>query len=506
MNTTPPLTTNTDTNTNTTTPLTTTSPDTAPTANRSNTFALVLTIVVIEFVSGFTQGFYEPLIPKFGETLGVDASGLTLFNIIPTAVAALFVPVLTRLGDIKGYRVVLRAVISMVFVATLIIWAGVAAGSWSLVLLGRLLNGPIAVWLPLHIALVHAKTNGKQATSAVSAIIATLTVGTVAGTASSGFIFRAFGALAQTVPVVPALIAVAVLLVFIVMPEFVSGADPYIDIKGFALLGLVMFLTIIGFVEVVEGGVNSGIGAVALVAAGLVAAVWYRYEKHTEHPAIDVRVLFSRELGPLYLSAIAYGAVFYGFLAPLATFLSNDDYGYGYQPEAISIAQTLTLVATVIAALLLPVMIGKLGAKLGLISGFVAAVIGFVLWTELTNSILKLGLFIVLVGLGFGVIGAAIPVIIPQRAPIGTHGIATGLFNSAQTLGGALGGGLFLSLLRVGATESGEITAKGYDVVWLTSAGILALGLLVVVRLLSRERRSTEQNVKNNVDSERIEL
>ncbi|MDR1082732.1 MAG: hypothetical protein LBL27_02550, partial [Coriobacteriales bacterium] len=66
-----------------------------------STFRLVLTIVVIEFVSGFTQGFYEPLIPKFGELLAIDASGLTLFNTIPTAVAALFVPILTRLGDIK---------------------------------------------------------------------------------------------------------------------------------------------------------------------------------------------------------------------------------------------------------------------------------------------------------------------------------------------------------------------------------------------------------------------
>lgn len=61
--------------------------------------AMVATIVVIEFISGFTQGFYEPLIPKFGEAMGVDASGLQLFNVIPTAIAALFVPVLTRLGD-----------------------------------------------------------------------------------------------------------------------------------------------------------------------------------------------------------------------------------------------------------------------------------------------------------------------------------------------------------------------------------------------------------------------
>lgn len=455
--------------------------------------ALVVTIIVIEFVSGFSQGFYEPLIPKFGEHLGVDASGLTLFNIIPTAVAALVVPILTRLGDIVGYRMVLRWVISIVFVALLLIWAGVAVESWPLVLVGRFLNGGIAVWLPLHIALVHAKTTGQDATRAVSGIVATLTVGTVAGTGSSGFIYNAFGDLLPTVTVVPILVAAAVLLVFFVMPEFVSGANPHIDVPGFALLGLIMLVTIVGFVTVVEGGAASLIGVVALLASAGVAVLWYRYEKRTEHPAIDVTLLFSRDLGPLYLAAIAYGAVFYGFQAPVATFLAAGDFGFSFDPSQISITQTLILALCVVAALLLPWIMRRLGARRSLIAGFALAVTGFALWAGLDNSLVKVGLFVVLIGLGFGIIGAAVPVIIPQRAPVGTHGLASGLFNSAQTLGGALGGGLFLSLLKVGTGPGGEITNTGYTAVWTTSAGILALGLIIVIWLLARDHPTPTQ-------------
>ncbi|MDR2586870.1 MAG: MFS transporter [Coriobacteriales bacterium] len=457
----------------------------------SQSFRLVLTIVVIEFVSGFTQGFYEPLIPKFGSLLAVDASGLTLFNTIPTAVAALFVPILTRLGDIKGYRKVLRVVISTVLLATILILVGVLTRSWALVLVGRLLNGPIAVWLPLHIALVHAKTEGKRATTAVSAIVATLTVGTVAGTASAGFIYGAFGSLVPCAAIIPALIFIAVVLVFFVMPEFVSGADTHIDGKGFVLLGLIMFVAIIGFVTIVEGGVESVLGVAALLVAAGIAVYWYRYERRTEHPAIDVRVLFSRQLGPLYLGAICYGAVFYGFLSPLATFLDANPaqmgYGYGFEPSAISIAQTAILVMTVLAALSLPLIISRLGAKKGLILGFALGTLGFLQWAILATSIAKLAFFIVLVGVGTGIISAAIPVIIPLRAPRGTHGIATGLFNSAQTLGGALGSGLFLSLLKVGATPEGAITAIGYETVWFTCAAFLFIGLVLVVVLLSRD-------------------
>jgi MFS family permease len=228
------------------------------------------------------------------------------------------------------------------------------------------------------------------------------------------------------------------------------------------------------------------------VAAALIAVYWYRFERRAKHPAIDVNVLFSRQLGPLYLGAICYGAVFYGFLAPLATFLDAKPealgYGYGFEPSAISIAQTAILVMTVLAALALPIVINRIGAKRGLIVGFVLGAVGFLQWALFATSIAKLAFFIVLVGIGLGVVSAAIPVIIPMRAPKGTHGIATGLFNSAQTLGGALGSGLFLSLLKVGATPAGEITATGYQTVWFTCAGFLLVGLLLLITLLSHDK------------------
>ncbi|MDR2672354.1 MAG: MFS transporter [Coriobacteriales bacterium] len=481
-----------------------------PQSRRQQIMKLAVAIIVVEFVSGFTQGFYEPLIPKFGELLSVDASGLQLFNVIPTAVAALFVPFLTRLGDIKGYRKILRIVVATVFVATILIMLGTMLQSWALVLFGRLLNGPIAVWLPLHIALVHSRAEGKSATTAVSMIIATLAVGTVIGTASSGFIFALLdNNLAQTLIIVPLLQVIAVAIVVFVMPEYVSGAHPHIDAKGFIVLGVIMFVAILGFVEVVVGGLDTVIGVFCLLASAVIGVVWYRMEKRTEHPAIDVRVLFSRRLAPLYVSAICYGAVFYGFLAPVATFLAADPgalgFGYGFAPSSISIAQTLILIATVIAALVLPLLITRTGSKAALVLGFALAAVGFLQWALLDDSILKLALFIVLIGLGTGVVSAAIPVIIPQRSPQEQRGVATGLFNSSQTLGGALGGGLFISLLKVGASSSGTITSVGYTVVWLTCALIMVLGLLVVLVFLAGEKNMSSRAAgeKNTISRER---
>lgn len=468
-----------------------------PDSLSKDTAKLVLTIVVIELVSGFTQGYYEPLIPKFGLELGVDASGLQLFNVIPTALAAILVPFLTRMGDIKGYRFILRIVIPAVLVATVLIWAGAAFGSWALVLVGRAFNGAIPVWMPLHIALVHSKTQGRTATSAVSAIVATMTLGTLLGTLSSGFVYNALGSVASAVAFVPVLHLVCTALVVFVMPEYVAGASTAIDRKGFVLLGLFMIVAILGFTTVVEGGATTVAGVVLLVAAALIGTYWYRYEKRVPHPAIDTKVMFSRRLFPLYVAAMCFGAVFYGYLSPIATFLAADPstlgYGYAFEPDAISIAETVITGCTVVAAAALPFLLRRLPAKGLLIGGFVIALVAFAQWLLPGSSIVRVGLFVSLVGLGLGTVSAAIPVIIPDRATEDTKGIASGLFNSAQTLGGALAGGLYVSLLKIGAAADGTITNTGYDAVWIACSVFIVIGLAVVAIFLTGEGKCSSK-------------
>jgi MFS family permease len=463
---------------------------------KHDSFLLVLTIIVIEFVSGFLQGFYEPLLPKFASTLSIDASSLSLFNVLPTAMGALFVPFFTRLGDIRGYRKILRIAITAVFLASIALFIGVQLLSWEIVMVARLFFGAVPVWLPLHIALVHAKSEGRRASGAVSAIVATVTVGTVFGTATSGPIYEAVGqSLSAAVTIIPVLTFLAVLLVFIAMPEFVSGAHPHIDKIGFLLLAVVMFFAIFGFVEIVGGGIDTAVGAILLLAALVVGTIWFRYEKKQEHPAIDVRLLLSRSMAPLYVGAICMGAVFFGFLSPIATYLAHSPdagFGFGFEPIYQSVAQTLILLFTVLAAIAVPFILRALPPKTTLATGFILGIIGFLQFAMLPDSFLQLGILIALVGMGIGIINAAIPVLIPQRAPQDQRGIATGLYNSSQTLGGALGGGLFLSLLKIGSVQGVDaaavITKVGYNCVWFACAAFFVVGLLVVVIFLSKEK------------------
>jgi Na+/melibiose symporter-like transporter len=152
---------------------------------------------------------------------------------------------------------------------------------------------------------------------------------------------------------------------------------------------------------------------------------------------------------------------------------------------------------TVIAALVVSPLIRLWGSKTILVLGLALAVLAFSSWGIVAvESLIQVGVFVVLGGLGLGLISAAIPVIIPEVVPQSEKGISTGLFNSAQTLGGALGGGLFLALLKVGANFSSgadsvtlEVTNVGYSTVWLTSAGLLGLAMIIFI-FLFRDKKS----------------
>jgi len=86
---------------------------TAP-IKRVNAGTVVGFLVFVEFASGFTQGYYLPLIPTIRDIVGVSDADITKFVTLQTLAAAVSVPILAKLGDIFGHRRMLRIAIAAV--------------------------------------------------------------------------------------------------------------------------------------------------------------------------------------------------------------------------------------------------------------------------------------------------------------------------------------------------------------------------------------------------------
>ena len=55
---------------------------------------------------------------------------------------------------------------------------------------------------------------------------------------------------------------------------------------------------------------------------------------------------------------------------------------------------------------------------------------------------------------------------------------------------GALAGGLYVSLLKIGTTPDGLISNTGYDAVWIVCSLFIVIGLVVVAVFLTGDKTS----------------
>jgi MFS family permease len=458
---------------------------------------IIASLIFVEISSGFLQGYYEPLIPQFGTILKVGDADLTLFNGIPLLVAGLFVPLLTKLGDITGHRLLLRIGILSILIGVLTAIVGAFSGSYWLVLLGRLLMGPIAIWLPLEIAIIHPRVDEATSRKAVGALVAAVTSGTVIGMVVAGIAGDwvktnpTTTSLGIAVAAPAALLLVSLALVLFIIPKSEKAEHPILDFPGVLGLSLIMLLTIGAVTQLEKPGVPITFIAL-LLAVAAVGVGWYLWEKRVAVPAIDVRLVFSRRLGPLYLIALLQGFVLYGTLAPFSTFVTADPHtvGYGFTlgPWGVALIMAGNNILGIVGAVLFAPLVSRLGARVTLVLGTGIPLVGFGFWVFTSDSVVTLVAFVAL-GIGYGILAGGLPALTAQIAPRGYTAIATGLYNSLSTLGGAIGNFVMKAALST-ATVSGIVAASGYKTVWGLACGAFVAALAAAL-IFSEPKRTS---------------
>lgn len=452
---------------------------------KSSIKSVVGYLVFCELASGFTQGFYTPLIPSIAEKLDVTDASIVWFMTVQTLAAAVFVPLLSKLGDIFGHRRILRIAVATVFVGTIIT---AVAPSFNLVLLGRVLVGPLAVWLPLEIALIHSKVKGDAARTSIGLLVSVLTGGAILGTLAAGLVGAVSPNLTITLLLPTLLVAVSLYAVMFKVPASGSRADEPVDGWGFLGLAVGMVLLLSGLRAAAEGGFGDPKTIAMLVAAVVVMVIWVWWELRVPQPAVDVRLVASRRLGPVYLAGFLFGMIMFGTQAPLTTFLSANpaDVGYGFAASSAitsTVIATITIMATVGAATFSKIT-QRIGIRALLVSGATAASLGSLFLVFFHDSLWQVYAYAGFTGLGMGFLLGGLPALVAELAPATGTGIATGVYNSLRTLGGATAGAVFAMVLAW-FTPFGSDFANvgGYVTVFIFGAG--AFGVSAVALLLA---------------------
>ncbi|MBG0851471.1 MFS transporter [Streptomyces spinoverrucosus] len=397
-----------------------------------------------------------------------------------------------RLGDLVGRKRMFTAGLAVFTVASVL--CGVAT-SQGMLIAARALQGvggamTSAVVLGMLVALFPEPREQARAIAVFSAVGA---AGGALGTFLGGALTQALGwhwifLINLPIGVVAWLAAVRVLA-----PERGAGLGKGADYPGAALVtGALMLL-----VYVIIGAGDLGPTA-TLLLAGLTAALFTAFlvrQARTERPLLRLRLFRSRLLTGANAVQVLMIATMYGFQFIGALYLQRV---LGYDELTTGTAFLPAPIAIGVLMLGLSARtIGRFGAYRVLLAGLVLITVGMALLSRapvggsyLTDVLPPL----LLLAAGFA---AAMPAL-TGLAMSGAHeedgGLASGLFNTTQVVGGSLGLAVLSTLaashtdgLLTAGTEPVAATAEGYQLAFRV-ATVIAVGALGLAAAVLRTR------------------
>ncbi len=230
---------------------------------------------------------------------------------------------------------------------------------------------------------------------------------------------------------------------------------------------------------------------ISAIAGIILCAGFFFIEMRSRHPLIPlsifkIRSVSAGNIAMLILTAIGMGQFYFNSLY-LQNILhySSADAGLAFLPIPIAIAVTIAFV---------PRLLKRFGYRHVLVAGTILMGAGacvLTTFTQTTSYVTAIVPAFLLIGAGFGSAVVATNVAATSGVAHEQSGIVSGLVNTSQQVGGALGIAV-LTLLASGHASSNIIDMPGYHMAYLGIVGLVALLLIVSLGLRGLPNQSTD--------------
>ncbi|RJQ69459.1 MFS transporter [Pseudonocardiaceae bacterium YIM PH 21723] len=241
------------------------------------------------------------------------------------------------------------------------------------------------------------------------------------------------------------IIALSLLLVLLFVPDTPGVRSGRLDVRGAAVLAGGLIGVLLAITWGPTKGWQSG-SVLGFAAVGLVLLAWFPgLQRRTSQPLIDPALLGGGAMPVTHLAAFLLGSAQFVFYILVPQFaLADGSYGFA---ASVTTAGLIVLPGSLIMLLggTVAGMSRSTWAALSLGFGLMAA--GGVALALLHNTVTEVVLTYVVVCLGIGMVGAALPLAIGNVAPPDRLATANGVNAVARTVGGSVGGQLAAAML-----------------------------------------------------------
>jgi EmrB/QacA subfamily drug resistance transporter len=263
-------------------------------------------------------------------------------------------------------------------------------------------------------------------------------------------------------------------------------------VKSFDALGAVLVTG--GLVSLVYAITQSGTyGWGSARTIGVIAAFGWWERRHAE-PLMRFGILRTKTVAGANVGGLILGTATFSLFLMLTLYMQQV---LGYSPMKTGVAYLAVAGSAILWSGVAAQLVTRIGVKPVLVAGMTALTSGLVYFTQVSVhgsylSDLLPGFLLVGVGLGFSFVPISIAALAGVRPA--EAGLASGLFNTTQQIGGALGIAV-LSTIATSRTSDAvaagtalpSALVHGFTGAFIVGVGIAAVGIVAAVTLIRRD-------------------
>jgi EmrB/QacA subfamily drug resistance transporter len=234
------------------------------------------------------------------------------------------------------------------------------------------------------------------------------------------------------------------------------------------------------------------------VAAGVLLAAFVGWEARVREPLMPFSIFRIRTVSAANISGLILGTVTFSMFLMLTLYMQQV---LGYSPMKTGVAYLAVAGSAIITSTIAAQLVTRVGVKPVIVAGMTFLAAGLFYFTQVSVGGSYLGdllpgFLLIAAGLGFSFVPisiAALAGVQPSEA-----GLASGLFNTSQQIGGALGIAA-LSAVATSKTESGvasgtplpKALTDGFESAFVWGGLVAVVGILVALVLVRRSDLET---------------
>lgn len=391
-----------------------------------------------QFLLVLDSAIVNVALPSMQADLGFTSRGITW---VVNAYALLFGGLLLfggRLADVVGARRVFLGGVSLFTAASV---AGALAHTAGALVAARAVQGiGAAMTAPAAMALVMTMfTAGQARNRALGAMGAAAGLGGASGALLGGLLTQTWGwpaILWINVPIGVLIVASAVRHLPTAVPPTARAS---LDLGGALTATGAVVALVYGLIGASGTGAPTGHAAVPVLAAALLVALFVRIERRVPDPLLPPSLLGVRGLRRANLTVLFSAMAMMPMWFLLTVYLQAVR---GYGPVAAGAGVVPTVVMLVVFNSLAHRVIARVGLRTPLVLGLLVAAAGMAWTSDLGPQMSFVGDLLwsqLLTGVGFGLAFVAGTVSATSQVPLERSGVAAGVYNTSQQVGGAIG-------------------------------------------------------------------